>query len=234
MYAENLHTVFSCTNEKRSYFNLLCVLIHKEPFTCLFRNLNCVPLSLRQRHIYCRKCAHGFLLCKWKTLLFKPLVCFDLLNNSIVVYFQEWKLLWRPSISTGPRPATRTWTSCTPSATELSWIVGPPSTSPSVWTTEKGYNLIQYFEFAIVFVQSFLNYKKIIWYWNTRSKRSMVPASLNFICICYSIFNFRLFLSIFLGILKNESGIETPDRNGQWYQHVFNIPQMPYTMYVPL
>ena len=40
----------------------------------------------------------------------------------------------------------------------------------------------------------------------------------------YSMFNLRLFLSILLVyIFKNKSGIERPDRNGQWYQHVLTL-----------
>ena len=35
----------------------------------------------------------------------------------------------------------------------------------------------------------------------------------------YGIFNLRLFLSILFFIYLFLSGIETPNRNGQWYQH---------------
>ena len=38
------------------------------------------------------------------------------------------------------------------------------------------------------------------------------------LCInLYRIFNLRLFLSIPFLYIKKKSGIETPDRNGQWY-----------------
>ena len=38
----------------------------------------------------------------------------------------------------------------------------------------------------------------------------------------YSIFNLHLFLSIlFYNVLK--SGIETPERNGQWYQRLLTL-----------
>ena len=41
---------------------------------------------------------------------------------------------------------------------------------------------------------------------------------LSFMHLC-SVFNLQLFLFILFYIFK-KSGIETPDRNGQWYQHL--------------
>ena len=39
----------------------------------------------------------------------------------------------------------------------------------------------------------------------------------------YSIFNLRLLLSILFYIIIFYSGTETPDRNGQWYQHHLTV-----------
>ena len=38
----------------------------------------------------------------------------------------------------------------------------------------------------------------------------------------YSTFNLRLFLSIFVFYFL-KSGIETPDRKGQWFQHLLTL-----------
>ena len=48
----------------------------------------------------------------------------------------------------------------------------------------------------------------------------------------YSIFNLQLILSIrFFFFFK--SGIETPDRNGQWYQHLLNLFAIFFTRAIP-